>query len=115
MFKMILSWIPGWTKEEEKQRTINEIRDGKSVRILETEWTDYNLQENYKGYAKREYPYRILSSLYIFSLVVILGVIAYRTRVVTYRAPFPSGEEKTSKSTMHFYLPFIYTVYAIDE
>ncbi|KAF8372870.1 hpo-5 [Pristionchus pacificus] len=82
MFKMILSWIPGWTKEEEKQRTINEIRDGKS--------------ENYKGYAKREYPYRILSSLYIFSLVVILGVIAYRTRVVTYRAPFPSGEEKTN-------------------
>lgn len=75
----------------------------------------FDFQEQYKGYAKGEYPYRILSSLYIFSLVVILGMIAYRTRVVTYRAPFPTGEEKTSKSTMHFYLPFIYMIYVALE
>lgn len=81
---MVLSWIPGWKKEGEKPRTLNEIRDTRS--------------KEYKEYAKSEYPYRILSSVYIFSLVVIVGVIAYEKTVVTYRAPFPTGEDKTNIS-----------------
>ncbi|GMS95792.1 hypothetical protein PENTCL1PPCAC_17967 [Pristionchus entomophagus] len=81
---MDLLSIRGWKKEGEKQRTLNEIRDARS--------------SDYKAYSKGEVPFRILSSLYIFSLVVICGVIAYEKTVVTYRAPFPSGEEKTNIS-----------------
>ncbi|GMR48111.1 hypothetical protein PMAYCL1PPCAC_18306 [Pristionchus mayeri] len=81
---MDLSWIPGWKKEGEKERTVNEIRDARS--------------KKYKEYSKGQYPYRMLSSLYIFSIVVILGVMAYEKKVVTYRAHFPTGEEKSNIS-----------------
>lgn len=79
---MDLSWIPGWKKEGEKPRTLNEIKDARS--------------KAYKDYVKKEYRYRIYSSLYILSLVVVIGVYAYGKTVVTYRAPFPTGEDNTN-------------------
>lgn len=74
IFKMILSWIPGWKKEEEKQRTINEIRDGKSVRIIVTDWK-YNIstsRNNTKDMRKENihtvsYLHFIFSHLLLFS------------------------------------------------
>ncbi|GMT24223.1 hypothetical protein PFISCL1PPCAC_15520, partial [Pristionchus fissidentatus] len=100
---MVLSWITERKEEGEKRRTLNEIKESRTVTFTE--------------YAKSEYHFRILSSLYIFSIVVIVGIIAYNRTIVTFREQFPTGEDETSTylSIRVFLVPTSDSVYGRSE